>query len=263
MKILAIYKVAFRQCLGYRVVYLVFITAILFILLGRSCSPGELTGNDIFFDAQSRHDLVMNIAFNGIVLWSIMLCGLLSANVLSKDLDEGTAVITLSRPVSRACFAAGKLLSCVAVSVLNLFLLGIVFASLFFLDAGVVRSGIFIGFAVISVNIIMYAMMSMLFSLMLPGILTPLLCFFIYLMSCWAALPFHYEKLRLLWIPSATTIGIHQYLPPFGDLQFAAASFTGTTEGFNDLTALFLRAVVYCLLLWGFLLLVFRRKELG
>ena len=88
MKTLAIAKVGFKECLGYRVVYFVFIMALLFILLGKSCTPGKITGNDMFFDASARHVLSVKVAFNGIVFWSMMLCGLIAANVLSRELEE-------------------------------------------------------------------------------------------------------------------------------------------------------------------------------
>ncbi len=261
MKIFAIAKVGFKECLGYKLVYFIFLMALLFILLGRSCSPGEITGNDILFDAQARQNLAMKVAFNGIVLWSIMLCGLLAANILSKELEEGTAVITLSRPISRALFAAGKLLSVLMVSVLNLFLLGFIFFVLFYFEAGYVNYNIFAGFFLMILNMLMYALMLLLCSLYVPRFITPMIGIFIYLTSCWTALPFYFSRLKLLWIPSDTITNMHTYLPRFGDLQLISASYIDSAPPLNDLTGPLASVLFYCLAFWFLILSGFKKKQ--
>ncbi|MCP4717413.1 MAG: ABC transporter permease, partial [Deltaproteobacteria bacterium] len=104
-------KNGFRECLRYRVVYYIFAMALLFILMGKGCNPGAIKGNDLFFDDQARQNLAVATAFHLIVFWSMMLSGLVSAQVLTRELEDGTALLTLSRPLSRWGFLAGKVLS--------------------------------------------------------------------------------------------------------------------------------------------------------
>jgi len=262
MKILAIAKVGLKECLGFKVVYLVFIMSVLFILLGKSCSPGKITGNDVFFDAQARQSLAMKVAFNGIVLWSMMFCGLVAANIVSRELEDGSAIITLSRPLSRLSFMLGKVLSVLVISVVNLFLLGGIFFVLFYIEVGHINFNIFLSFFFVILNLIMYTLLIVLLTLFMPRFITPLIGLFIYLTSCWAALPFYYTKLNLLWIPSDTVINLHRYLPRFGDLQFICAGFIDSLACFNELAVPLFSILFYCVVLWFLIMVVFKRRQI-
>ena len=262
MKIWAIAKVGFKECLRYRVVYFIFIMALLFILMGKGCNPGRVKGDFFFFDKDTRQNMAMASAFHGIVFWSVMLCGLVSASVLSRELEEGTAVMTLSRPLSRASFVAGKLLSILLITVPNLFLLGGIFFVLFYTEAGRLNFRIFLSFSLMIFSLLMYALMSLLFSLFIPRMLTPLFSIIIYLTSIWTSLPFNFQKLSVVWEPSETVKILHIVLPRFGDLQFIGASLIGSAPPISDLAAPFGSVLVYCLAFWFLIVFAFNRKQI-
>ena len=262
MKIWIIAKIGFRECLRYRLVYFIFIMALLFILMGKGCNPGTIKGNDLFFDKDTRQNMAMEIAFHGIVFWSIMLCGLVSASLLSRELDEGTAVMTLGRPLSRSSYILGKLLSIIMITVLNLFLLGSIFFLLFYFEFGYINFRIFASFALMISNLLMFALMGLLLSLFVPRIITPLICIFIYLGSIWSALPYNFEKLSIIWEPSETVRTLHDFLPRFGDVQFISASLITSVPALEELTLPLCSGVLYCLAFWFLLVFTFKRKQI-
>lgn len=262
MKIWTIAKIGFKECLRYRLVYFIFIMALLFIFMGRGCNPGKIKGNDFFFDKETRQNMAMNVAFHGIVFWSIMLCGLVSANLLTRELEEGTALMTLSRPLSRSSFVGGKLLSILMISSFNLLLLGVVFFLLFYFEVGYLNFRIFLSFLFMMPGLLLFALMTLFLSLNLPRLITPLIAILIYFISCWSALPFYFEKLNLIWDPSVTVTRIHQWFPRFGDLQFISAAFIGSSTTGYDVVKPLGSVLLYCLMFWFLIVYGFKKKQI-
>jgi hypothetical protein len=80
--------------------------ALLFILMGKGCNPGRVKGDFFFLDKDARQNMAMSVAFHGIVFWSIMLCGLVSANIeiISIFIIFLTNIKTLYRKTHKGCF---------------------------------------------------------------------------------------------------------------------------------------------------------------
>jgi ABC-type transport system involved in multi-copper enzyme maturation permease subunit len=55
--------------------------------------------------------------FSVLALWAITLAGLLAADHLAASLEDGSALLVLARPVSRASFALSRLIGSLAVSI--------------------------------------------------------------------------------------------------------------------------------------------------
>ncbi|MFC1591896.1 ABC transporter permease [Thermodesulfobacteriota bacterium] len=263
MKIWAIAKIGFKECLRYRVVYFIFVMALVFIYMGKGCNPGTVKGEGILFDQDSLQQMAMTVAFHGIVFWSMLLCGLISANVLSRDVEEGTAAMTLSRPLSRSAFIAGKLLSILMVSCLNMFLLGTIFFTLFQSESGQLNLWLFGGFGIVVFSLMLFALINLFFSLFLPRLVTPLVGFIIYFMSFWNSIPYHFTKIRMVWEPSETVDMLHLLLPPLGDLQFIGAACISSAMTLETLAAPFCSLMLYCIVLWALLLFVFSRRPIS
>lgn len=263
MKILIIAKAGLKECARYRILYFIFVMAVIFILMGKACNPGEIRGNDIFMNQQTRQNLAVSVAFHGIVLWSLMLSCLLSANMLSREIEAGTAILVLSRPVSRAALIAGKLLAALAVASLNMFLLCTIFMILFYMETGIIQFRIFIGCGLMLAGLLMYSMMGLLASLVLSRILAPLVCGIVYAISLWSALPFYYQKIRIIWIPSETVFALHRFLPRFGDLQFGGAALIHFNISWQGLLPAMISTGLYCTVIWCAMLVIFGRKEIA
>ena len=262
MKIWAIARITFKECLRYRVVYFILAMALMYLYLGKGCNPGTIRGEGILFDKESLQHMATAVAFHGIVFWSMMLCGLMAANVLSREIDEGTAVMTLCRPVGRTVFTAGKILSVLMIACLNMFLLGGVFLILLYSESGMFDGRIFISFIFGSLNLVLFALMCMFFSMFLPRLVVPLVGLCIYAISIWNSLPFYFQKLSIIWDPSQTVRLIHTTFPPFGDLQFIAANLCLSPFNAAELAMPFVRFLIYCAAFWFLTVVLFKRKHI-
>lgn len=261
MKILSITAIGIKECLRRRILYGIFLMAVMFIMIGKGCNPGTIRGDNLFFDRATRDSIAMTVAFHGIVFWSLLLCGLVSAAVLSKELEEGTTLLTLSRPIRPAAFIAGKLLSALSVSVLNLFVLGGLFCLFFYTEAGSSSSGIFSGLLWMILSLVLYTLMTCCFSMLLPRVLAPLVSFILYVTACWASLPQYFEKLRIVWTPSGTVTTIYQLFPCFGDLQFIGGALIHGAPPGGHLTGTIMNVCLYCAGFWLLILFTFVRRK--
>ena len=259
MKVWAIAKLGFKECLHYRIFYFILIMAVFFIFLGKSCTPQISTNNSMIIDLKTQQNAAMKAGFHGIIFWSVMLCGLLSSNLLSKEEEEGTVAMTLSRPVSRAQFVAGKILSVIMISTFNLILLSGVFLFLFYVEMKQFNPSILLSFLIMVISLILYALMTVALSFFIPRIAVPLVSMFIYLMTLWISLPAYFETIKYIWIPSNRVEMFYKFLPKFGDIQFIGASFIGVSLQNYDIIMVFTNAMFYIIFFWFLILFLFKK----
>jgi len=257
MKVWAIAKVGFKECLRYRIFYFILIMAIFFIFLGKSCTPQMSTNNSMIIDLKTQQNLAMKVGFHGIIFWSVMLCGLLSSNLLSKEEEEGTVAMTLSRPVSRAQFVAGKILSVIMISIL----LSGVFLFLFYVEMKQFNPSILLSFLIMVISLILYALMTVALSFFIPRIAVPLVSMFIYLITLWISLPAYFDMIKSIWIPSGRVEMFYKFLPKFGDIQFIGASFIDVSAKNYDIMIVFINALFYIFFFWFLILLLFKKRS--
>ena len=261
MKIWAIAKVGFKECLRYRIFYFILIMAVFFILLGKSCTPQMSTGNNQIIDLKTQQTLAMKVGFHGIIFWSVMLCGLLSSNILSKEEEEGTVAMTLSRPVSRAQFVAGKILSVIMISIFNLILLSGVFLFLFYVEMEQFNPSILLSFLIMVITLILYALMTVALSFFIPRIAAPLVSMFIYLFTLWISLPAYADSIKYIWTPSGRIELFYKFLPKFGDIQFIGASFIDVSVKNYDIILIFTNVLFYIIFFWFLILFLFKKRS--
>ncbi len=89
MKIWALTKIGLKECLRQRVVYFIFLISLLFVFMAKGCDIGTIKGESMLIGKEARQGIALGISFHGIVFWSIMLCGLLASQALTRDMDEG------------------------------------------------------------------------------------------------------------------------------------------------------------------------------
>ena len=113
-----------------------------------------------------------------------------------------------------------------------------------------------------SLSLCMYTLMNILFSLFIPRIITPLIGGMIYLLTCWAALPFYFSKLRIVWVPSETVENIYRFFPRFGDLQFIGASLIDSAPAVHNLSGAMFNVIIYCAVFLALIVYAFNRRQL-
>ena len=264
MKIWALTKIGLKECLRQRVVYFIFAISLLFVFMAKGCDIGTIKGENMLIGKEARQGIALGISFHGIVFWSIMLCGLLASQALTRDMDEGLAAVTLARPLSRDAFIAGKLLPVLIISALNLTILGSLFCWFFYRATGGIALYIPLSFLFMTISLALYGLMIGCLSLFIPRLLAPLAGIVLYMISCWASLPYFFENLKILWTPSETVQRLHLLLPKFGDLQGIGATILSGEQTFKTGNPLIVLANIaaYACLFWFITAWVFKRREI-
>ncbi len=258
-RILAVFNVSFKKNIRDRTVYIVFAMSFLFILIGRGCSP-EIKSVDgstqLPFDPQA---IAMQIAFHVIVILTLGLSSLLAMNAFTREFDHGTLIISLVRPISRSLYAAGKFLSVFVISVLNLFLLGIIFFIMFYFKTGVMNFAIFPSFFFIVLNLILIIIMGLFFSFFIPRTAVPILNLFIYMMSIFTEIPYYFKSEGA---PSATTAFLNAVLPRFGEIHFKCSSLLSGNISYAELLFPSFMLILYSAVCWFLLVFIFKKRDI-
>ena len=133
---LAIGKVTFREITQDKVLYNAVVCAVL--LLGLSFMAGE-------FAVIVRERVMIDLRLSALTLSCAMIAIFVGASVLPKEFDRRTALVALSRPISRHQFVCGKFVGLVGVIAVNwAFLASVLFVILTFTSdspMGVLVSG--------------------------------------------------------------------------------------------------------------------------
>ncbi len=259
-RILTIANISVMENLRNKTVYFVFAVALFFVLVGSGFNPTTVTQKGASAVPMDPYVIAVQVAFHIIVFLSMTMCSLLSMSVLSKEFEQGTIIMALARPVSRAEFALGKLLSVLIISVLNMLLLGIVFFVMFYIKVDQLNFMIFPAFVFIFLCMILITMLNMLFSFFLPRMAVSIVSLFVYLASVFTEIPYYFKTAIEKWEPSATTAFLNTVLPDFGELQFTCASlFSGGTT-FFDCLGPSLSLIIYSVACWCLLVYVFKKE---
>lgn len=264
MKIWALTKIGLKECLRQRVVYFIFLISLLFVFMAKGCDIGTIKSENLLIGQEARQGIAFGISFHGIVFWSIMLCGLLASQALTRDMDEGFASATLARPLGRDAYIAGKLLPVIIISTLNLTVLGGLFCWFFYRATGGITMQIPLSFVFMTLSLALYGLMIFCLSLFIPRQLAPLAGIVVYMISCWSSLPYSVENLKIFWTPSATVQRLHLLLPKFGDLQCIGASILSGQQPFDAVNPLAVlgNIAAYASVFWYVTAWAFKRREL-
>ena len=264
MKIWALTKIGLKECSRQRLVYFIFLISLLFVFMAKGCDIGTIKGESLLIGKEARQGIALGISFHGIVFWSIMLCGLLASQALTRDLDEGFAAVTLARPLSRDAYIVGKLLPVLIISTLNLTVLGWLYCWFFYRATGDITMQIPLSFLFMTLSLALYGLMIACLSLFIPRLLAPLAGIVLYMISCWSSLPYFFENLKIIWTPSATVKRFHMMLPKFGDLQCIGASILSGQQPFDAVNpmAVLANIAAYACVFWYVTAWVFKRREL-
>lgn len=261
-KILAIARVTVKAELRNKLIYILLAIALLFLFVARGCAPAKINIEKGLINPEQITRAGMLFTFNCILFWGLSLCGLLAMNAIPRELDEETIVLTITKPVKRSWFLAGKFLGIFFIVFINLIALTIGFLLFFYLRSGTVDPRIFAVLAAVTPNFILVISLVFLLSLVLPRAISALLTLAIYAASLWLSILFFFEKVRAYWEPSLPTRALHYLLPQLGGVHLYALSiisdFFPSSMGLWSL----LDITVYLIIIWIIMLLVFQRKAL-
>ena len=198
------------------------------------------------------------IAFVVLGLWTMVLAGILASDHLAETLRDGSAVLSLSRPVSRSQFAWGRLGGVLVVSWGTGLVLLVGTAWLLHVRSDVALGpALWAGLACLG-GCLVTASLAMAASLYLTRIATALavLVFVAMIGSANAAEIFGAGTGALSFV-------LNRFAPPLGtSMALALTPWTNTEVSAAFPTATALRLVLWCAVSPGLLALAFRRYEL-
>jgi len=252
---------AVRDALRRRIVAAVAVLSLLSLMVVESCtscgSGGSFTMNGEQVDLSSVRAFGGLALYGVLALWTLVLAGLLAADHLSEPLADGSARLTLARPVGRDTFALARLLGSLVISLgAGAVLLG---GATFFLVA---RYGLGAGPALhagvlCALGAVCVAGLSMAGSLFLPRIvLFPFAFLFV-----WGSAGINLTALAGAEL-SGVSAAIERFGPPFGTaLAMALAPWSGR-EAPAEALEMVARLGLWGVLSTALLLVAFRREEL-
>ena len=229
-----------------------------------SCAAGNITVNGEVHSLQNVSGASGTALFVFLGLWIILLAGILGADHLQQTLEDGSAQLCLSRPISRAQFAFARLAGALSVALAaGLILLGTTTA-LLHLRSGLPLGPAIAAIAACAVSVLTCGALGMTLSLFVPRVASLLvvtgtvavisIANILSLVSPGAGI--------LSWIdrvgpPLASSLWIT--LDPWVE-GFSLASSDGGT---GALAWVWIRSILWALASAGILAWVFRRMEIS
>ena len=224
-----------------------------------SCASSPLTVNGQPVDATAIAGWSGALMFTALALWTMVLAGALASDHLAQTLVDGSATLTLARPVGRGAYALARLTGCLTIALVTGAVLLSATALLMHARAGVPLGPAAWGLVVCAVGAICVGAFATAASLFLPQIATTLL---VLVAVGWIAL------VNLLAQFGAELPGVHSAIdrfgPPLGSaLVVVLAPWIQSDSVTGDPAALILRLAVWAGAGLALLVLTFRRIEFG
>jgi ABC-type transport system involved in multi-copper enzyme maturation permease subunit len=251
---------SFRDAVRRRVAVALAILSLISLLVVdtcTSCGGGTVQMNGMDVDASRFFGMTGVALYAVLALWVIAIAGALASDHLQQALEDGTAHLTLARPVGRGVFALARLAGALAVSLgTGALLLGGAAVFLFFrYDLALLPALAGAGAAAVSALVI--ASLSMSASLYLPRFAT-LVLVFLTVIGIASANGFALAGAELGPVWSA----LDRFGPPIGTgIALAAAEWVGRELPANPLLVA-LRLGLWAAFGPALLTFLFRRREI-
>jgi ABC-type transport system involved in multi-copper enzyme maturation permease subunit len=266
--VLKIAAYTIRDQMRHKSFYILLGLSILFILTIRGCYDGGYIVNGRIADTAAVAWYVSKIVFHLIAAGMFLMVAMLSMKIFSRDLEDGSAVLFLSRSVFRRQYVLGRMAGTWILCLVFMFILHLTVFLTVWAKTGVVVSGYLTASLVCSINLLFVTACVCLLSLFMPDFISALFTVGILMIgfiSDGGYQIFSNEIVRSAF-PSSIDWEIASWrllYPKVFMLQAYADSIISKSEfhsmgPFHPLVNL----VFYILLMTGLMLGVFNRKEI-
>jgi ABC-type transport system involved in multi-copper enzyme maturation permease subunit len=224
-----------------------------------ACGSGSFTVNGQTLDVPTVAGWSGLVIFVVLALWTMVLAGILASDHLVQTFSDGSAVLTLARPVGRDTFALARLAGALAIALAMGAVLLSATALLMHVRAGVPLGAAAWGSLACAAGALTVAALAMTVSLFLPQIATVLL-----VLAAVGLVAF--ANLLALFGAELGGVGgaIDRYGPPLCTaIAISLAPWVESAAGEGDAGELALRLAVWTGAAVGLLVLAFRRSEIG
>lgn len=206
--------------------------------------------------------VALDFGMGTLSLSSVGIAIFIGVGLLSKEIENRTVYMIISRPVARYNFILGKILGLVGILVVNIFLLSFLTLSLYFLIGGEFYPLIIWSIVMIVFEAILVLLVVNVFSLLTTPTLSVLLTMVVYI----AGHAISEAKLTLFAKNSPIIVSLldfyHYILPAFYKLNIKDYLIYNKNLSLHYLTSSTLYAVSYSLFLIFLAIFIFERKNL-
>ena len=154
--------------------YVLLAVAVAFVLLLRSCYQGSYTVNGRPVDQAFLALHASVIAFHVIAAGMFLMSAMLSMGIFSRDRDDGSMVMFLSRPVERWQYVLGRMLGTWVLSTVFMFILHLTISLIVLANTGTLDAGYLAASLLCSVNLLFAIVLTSALSLFLPNVMAAL-----------------------------------------------------------------------------------------
>lgn len=154
--------------------YILLAVAVIFILLLRSCYHGNYMVNGRPVDQTSLAFHASVIAFHVVAAGMFLMTTLLSMGIFSRDLEDGSMVMLLSRAVDRWQYMLGRIAGTWVLSILFMFILHLTIMLIGLANTGTLITGYLTASLLCSVNLLFAIVLTCTLSLFLPNVVAAL-----------------------------------------------------------------------------------------
>jgi ABC-type transport system involved in multi-copper enzyme maturation permease subunit len=151
--------------------YLLLAIAVVFVLLIRSCYQGDYSVNGQLIDSVSIARYASVIVFHLIAAGMFLMTSLLSMGIVTRDRDDGSMVMFLSRPVDRWQYALGRIAGTWILSTAFMFILHLTIFLIALTSTGEMIPGYLAASILCSVNLLFAVVLTFFLSLFLPNMM--------------------------------------------------------------------------------------------
>jgi hypothetical protein len=224
-----------------------------------SCATGPFMVNGEPVEVAAAAGWSGALMFTVLALWTMVLAGIVASDHLAQTLVDGSATLTLARPVGRGAYALARLTGCLVIALVTGAVLLSATALLLHLRAGVPLAPAAWGLVVCAIGAICVGAFATAASLFLPQIATTLL---VLVAVGWIAL------VNLLVQFGAELQGVNAVVdrvgPPLGSaLVVVLAPWIQSVSVTGEPVALVLRLAAWAGAGLVLLVLTFRRTDFG
>jgi ABC-type transport system involved in multi-copper enzyme maturation permease subunit len=151
--------------------YLLLAIAVVFVLSIRGCYHGDysINGRQVDNIAIARHASLF--VFHLIAAGMFLMTSMLSMSVFSRDREDGSMVMFLSRPVDRWQYVLGRMVGAWVLSTAFMFILHLTIFLIALSNTGEVITGYLAASLLCSVNLLFAIVLTYFLSLLLPNVM--------------------------------------------------------------------------------------------
>jgi len=161
-----------RDQMRHKSFYVLIGFCLLFVLMVRGCYSGQYVVNGKLLDSVAMAWYVSNIVFQVIAAGMFLMVILLSMKIFSRDHDDGSLVLFLSRPVFRQQYILGRIAGTWFLCLVFMFILHAAVFLTVWTKTGAIIFGYLAASLVCSINLLFIAVLVCFLSLHLPDFIS-------------------------------------------------------------------------------------------